>query len=242
MGTRARRQALVWGGLLILFGAVSLVEVFVDLGAWLWVGILALAGLGICAVYLTDRADWGLLIPAYVMWAVALMVALITLNILWDEFVATYVLAAIALPFLVVYLRNRSQWWALIPTYALAAIGVMVALIDLGFLDDLLVPAYVMFAIAIPFFYVYMRNRALWWALIPAGIMSVIGISFLIAENMFQYVGAIALVAAGIWILVRQFRSREEAVGEPSAVEEPALSVESPTVGESPAGEGPPPE
>jgi hypothetical protein len=209
MKTQARRQDVVWGGLLLLFGVMALVETYTDLSAWVWVAVLAAAGLGAFGVYLTDRSDRGLLIPAYVLWAIAGLVGLIELNILRDESVATYVLAAIALPFLVVFLRNRDQWWALIPAYVLLAVGVMVGLIGLGVLDDLLVPAYVMFAIAIPFFAVYARNTKQWWALIPGGIMAVIGLSFLIAEAAAQYVGPAVLILVGAWVLVRQFMRRE---------------------------------
>jgi len=218
MKSQTRKQALVWGGLLILFGVITLLETFTDLTAWTWVALLAAAGLGVFTVYLTDRSDRGLLIPAYVMWAIAGLIALITLNVLRDESIATYVLAAIALPFLAVFLRDRSKWGALIPAYVLLAVGVMVGLIGAGVLSDLLVPAYVMFAIAIPFFVVYARDPKQWWPLIPAGIMAVIGLSFLIAEAAVQYVGPVVMILAGAWILVRMFTRGEPAdiVGQPA--------------------------
>lgn len=218
-----RRQGIIWGGLLILFGVMGLAEAFTDLTTWAWVAVLVLAGLGVFGVYLRDRSGWGLLIPAYVMWVVAGMIALITLNVLRDSFIPTYVLAAIALPFLVAYLRDRNQWWALIPAYAILAIGVMVGLIEQGALSELVIPAYVMFAIAIPFFVVYAHNTKQWWALIPGGIMTIIGLSFLVAEGMFQYVFAVVLIAAGIWILVRQLTRQEqtEPVAPSPEIDEP---------------------
>jgi hypothetical protein len=200
---------LIWGGLLILFGVMALIETYTDLTAWVWVAILAAAGLVVFGVYLTDRSQWGLLIPAYVLWAVAGLIALITLNILRDESVATYVLAAIALPFLVAFLRDRSRWGLLIPAYVLLAVGVMVGLLGVGVLSDLLIPAYVLLAIAIPFFVVYARDPKQWWPLIPGGVLAVVGLSFLIAEAAVQYVGPAVLVLVGVWILVRQF-TREE--------------------------------
>jgi hypothetical protein len=259
----AKRQNMVWGALLILLGLLALIQAFTDLSAWAWVAALSAAGLGMLAIYLATRSHWAALIPTYVLWAVALLIALITLKILRDEAIATFVLAAVGVPFLIVYLRNRtewwpliptyvlftiglmigligigllkdeaiatfvlwaialpflvvfvrdtSQWWALIPTYVLGAIGLMVGLIGSGLLYDLLIPAYVMFAIAIPFFVVYLRNSGHWWALIPAGIMSVIGLSFFIAEAAVSYIGPVILIAAGVWIVVRQFGRKEPA-------------------------------
>jgi hypothetical protein len=217
MKTESNKQGIVWGGFLILFGVLGLVEVYTDLTAWAWVAILAAAGLGIFGIYLTERSDWGLLIPAYVMEAIATLVALIELDALRDEFIATFVLTAIALPFLVGYWRNREQWGLLIPAYVLLAVGVMVGLLERGILNDLLVPAYVMFAIAIPFFVVYGRNPQQWWALIPGGIMAVIGLSFLIAEATIGYVVPIVLILAGIWILVRQNIHRESHADKPKS-------------------------
>jgi hypothetical protein len=226
MKSQARKQSLIWGGLLILFGVVALVETYTDLTAWVWVAILAAAGLVVFSVYLTDRSEWGLLIPAYVLWAVAGLIALIELNILRDESVATYVLAAIALPFLVAFLRDRSQWGLLIPAYVLLAVGVMVLLIGQGVLSDLLIPAYVLFAIAIPFFVVYARDPKQWWPLIPGGILAVIGLAFLVAEAAVQYVGPAVLVLVGVWILVRQF-TREEPTA-PAAPAPPGPEADEP--------------
>jgi hypothetical protein len=256
MKSLSGKQSLVWGGLLVLFGVMSLLGQFISLSPWIWVGVLAVSGLGVFVIYLTDRAAWGLLltayvlltvsgliafaeleilpdpfiaiyvlvvialpflvvflrdrsnwwalIPCYVLIAIGVMIGLTEWHILPDAFVATYVLTTIALPFLVVFLRDRSNWWALIPCYVLLAIGVMIALIELQVLGDLLVPAYVLLAIAIPFFVVYARDPKQWWPLIPGGILAVIGISFLLATEAVQYVGAVVLIGAGVVILVLQ--------------------------------------
>jgi len=218
MQSQSKRQGLVWGGLLILFGVMALVATLTDLSAWIWVVILALAGLFVFGVYLSDRSEPTLLIPAYVLWVVAGLVALTTLDVLRDEFIAFYVLAAIALPFLVVFLRDHAQWWALIPAYVLLAVGLMVALLESGVLSELLVPAYVLFAVAIPFLVVFALNPKEWWPLIPGGIMAVIGLAFLVAEAAVEYIGPIALVVVGIWILARQFLRKEPAAPDVPAV------------------------
>ena len=132
-------------------------------------------------------------------------------------------LLAIALPFLAVFYRDRAQWWALIPAYVLLAVGVMVGLLGLGLLSDLMVPAYVLFAVAVPFFVVYGLDRRNWWALIPGGIMALIGLFFLIAEAASAYIGALLLILAGAWILFRVFTRREPSAGAAPPAPEPEM-------------------
>ena len=205
MDTNVKKRGVIWGGLLILLGGLLLVDQFTDLTEWVWVAALVFSGLAALVVYLSDRSDGWLLLTAYILLVIAGLVTLITLNLLPDEFVAVYVLLSVALPFLGVFLRDRSQWWALIPAYVLLAVALMNWLMEAGILSDLLVPGYVMFAVAIPFFVVYGRNTKQWWALIPAGILTVIGIVFFISETAVQYIGAVLLVVTGLWILVRVF-------------------------------------
>jgi len=209
MNTKSRRQGLVLGGLLIVFGVLALLENFTDFSIWIWVAVLVVGGLIVYAIYAADREEKWILIISYAMLAVAGLITLLELNILRDAFVATYVLLAIALPFLLAFLSNRENWGLLIPAYVLFVIGIMVPLIELGVLSDIMIAAYVLFAIAIPFFVVYIRNSANWWALIPAGILSVIAASFLIAQAAVEYVFAAALIVAGILIVVRQFTKKD---------------------------------
>lgn len=209
MTERTMKQGMIWGGVLILAGVLLLVNQVVELSAWVWVLFFAAAGLGALGLYLADRSDWGMLLATYVLWAIALLIALVTLNVLRDEAIAFYVLVAIALPFLGVFYRDRAHWWALIPAYVLIVVGVMLGLMGLGLLDDLMVPAFILIAIAIPFFVVYLRDRRLWWALIPGGILAVIGVSFLVAENALEYIGALVLILIGVGILVRGITRKE---------------------------------
>ena len=210
MNQQSRTSGIVLGSLLIIFGVLALVETQTDLNAWIWVAVLAIGGFGIYAVYATDRSQKWLLIVSYILLAVAGLVTLLTLGVLKDAFVATYVLLAIGFPFFVAFLYNRDNWGLLIPAYVLLAIGVMVPLIELGVLGDTLVVTYVMMAIAIPFFVVYLLNTKNWWALIPGGILAVIGLGFLIAEASVEYIFAAGLIIAGLIIVIRQFMKKEE--------------------------------
>lgn len=211
MKARGTRQILVWSIVLILVGLLLLVGQFTEIGPWVWFAILAVGGLCALGLFLGDRSDWVMLLTAYILWAIAILIAVETLDFLPDEVISVYVLLAIACPFLAVYLRNRDQWWWLIPAYTLAAVGGVVILAEGAGVSENLITAYVMFAIAAPFFVVYVRNRSQWWSLIPGGIMAAIGLGFLIAANAFAVLGALALIGLGLWSLVRGFRRKEPA-------------------------------
>ena len=224
MKSRSGRVGAIWGVFLILLGVILMVEVFVDLTAWAWVAFLTAAGFGAFGIYLTDRSDRGVLIPAYVLWVIAGLVALIELAILRDETVAVYVLIAIALPFLVGFSRNRTQRGFLIPAYVLFAVAGMIALQAVDVFEGNVVTAYIMFAIAVPFIAVYARDTKQKWALFPGGIMAIIGLSFLLTADLFRYAGPAAVILVGIWILYRAFFSKAPASASP--VEPPAAILE----------------
>jgi hypothetical protein len=156
MRSPSRKQSVVWGSLLVFFGVLALVEQFVDLSSWVWVGALAASGLGVFAVFLTDRSVWGLLLTAYILWAVAGLIAFAELEILPDPFIALYVLTAVALPFLVVFLRDHSRWWALIPAYVLIAIGIIISLSEWNIVSDEIIAPFILAIIALPFLVVFM--------------------------------------------------------------------------------------
>ena len=203
------RLGAVWGTVQILAGVLLLVEIATDLPALIWAIPFATGGLIALGFYLSDRADWPMLLSTYIAWAITLLVVLVTLNILRDEAVAFYVLLAIALPFAAVFYRDRRQWWALIPAYVMLVVAVMIGLIGLGVLDDMLVPAYIMLAIALPFFVVYARDRKQWWFLIPGGVLAVVGLAFLISEAAIEYIGALVLILVGVVLLARVFTRKE---------------------------------
>ncbi len=196
---------------------MGFLQAVTNVSEWVWITLLTVAGTVVLVVYLSDRSDWSLLIPAYVFYVLAGMIALIELNILRDESIGTYVLTSIALPFLVVFLRDRTQWWSLIPAYVLMAVGLMVGLIGSGVLTDQLIPSYIVFAIAIPFTVVFALNPSQWWALMLAGAMALIGISLLLAGKAAQYILPITLIIAGAILIVRLFTRSKTAPPDSSS-------------------------
>ena len=88
----------------------------------------------------------------------------------WD-FIWSVVFAVAGLMFLVTYIRDRTQWWPLIPGLGLLALGLLV------FIDDFFpgaewTGAIFLGSIGIAFWLVFLINRENWWAVIPAGVLS----------------------------------------------------------------------
>ena len=204
-----RKQSVVWGFLLILFGTLGFLETYLNLDAWIWIIGLTVAGLGAYVFHIQEKKDISLLILSYVLLAIALLIALLTLDILSGPFVAAFILIAVATPFAFWYLKtDRKLWYLLIPIYALLAVALMIILIDFNILKGIVVAAYVNYAVAIPFFYVYFTDRTRWWALIPGGITALIATIFLMTSSI-QFVGPAVLIILGAWLLLGQFKNKE---------------------------------
>jgi len=157
-------------------------------------------------VYLRNKERWWVLIPAYVFLLIGLIITLDEGFGMGEEVIGPGILVGFGLPFLYVYFHNRKNWWALIPSYVMLAIGLMVGLLNFHLLRGLAIPAYIMLAVAIPFFFVYIRNQEKSWALIPGGITALIGSGFLLGTDFGKYFTPAIMVLGGIWLLVRVIR------------------------------------
>lgn len=137
-------------------------------GAVLGAPVLLGIGLPFLAPFLMKpRKNWWALIPVWVFTVIVALLFLVDRPIR-GEAIGSLVLWSVALPFLIVYLIDRSQWWALIPAFACAAVGA-IPLLTLATDHGEFIGAFVLFCIALPFFVIFARSLDNWWALIPAG-------------------------------------------------------------------------
>jgi hypothetical protein len=161
----------VFGGLAVTIAlAVNNVD-SAAVGSPLFFGLL----IPFAAAYLTDRSkNWWALIPGGVMLFLALVTLLVdtTAN---DEWIGSMFLFMVGLPFLVVYLHNRTKnWWALIPAGVLLFLSLIVILSTS--VRGEWIGSLFLFAIALCFFVVYFRSEKNWWAIIPAGAMTTLAV------------------------------------------------------------------
>jgi hypothetical protein len=108
------------------------------------------------------------------------------------------VFAAAGGVFLYVYFLNREQWWALIPGFTLIGLGTLIAL-DQFFprWGGTLGATVLMLAISLSFWVIYFQQREHWWAIIPGGVLSSIGI-FIGLEEIFTGVDLVGIFFLGL--------------------------------------------
>lgn len=128
----------------------------------------------------------------------------INLNAIWGGFWALAFLVA-GLAFLIVFLRDNEQWWALIPGFSLLGLG---TLVGLGLINDALASKFgaplFLGAIGLGFWAVYLVRRENWWAIIPGGVLfsiaAMIGLEPILGDT--AMVGVMFLGMALTFVLV----------------------------------------
>lgn len=163
------------------------------------------------AAYLSDRSrNWWALIPGGIM----LFLAMTTLMVdsMGGEWIGSMLFLMIALAFLMVYLTDRTRTWALLVAYIMGVLSIAPALASGGGDTAAYFGPIFLLAIAIPFFVVYFHNSENWWAIIPAGVMTVLSIIAALAITGFikdnndggyanaLLMGGLAATFAVIWL------------------------------------------
>lgn len=198
---------------------------FLLLGNWFSLGIFFVLGLGLIFLawgLLTRTA--GLLVPGGILSGIGTGIAwlegaLLAVN---DEqrggvFLLSFALGWCSITLLSWLFTHEPQWWALIPGSILGGIGTFVLLTNgpLQTLDEeskgglfmlMFAAGWIIVAIVTSLY----THRRQWWPLIPAAIMGFIGVA-LVAGGVFLGVlgfvsdwWPLALVAGGVWLLLRR--------------------------------------
>lgn len=153
-----------------------------------------------------ETRQWAL-IPA---WAMTVLTMLVLFGrYLNGNLVGALVLYSIALPFLLVYIKDHARNWALIPFLALMVVGTipLLGMFVWGAYFDIAVVV----LMAIPFFVVYFWSKKNWWALIPAGVFTSIAVSFILSEWLRipfpseLFLAGLGLTFGVLWLMREQY-------------------------------------
>jgi hypothetical protein len=91
------------------------------------------------------------------------------------------IFALAGLIFLIVFLLDREQWWALIPGFVMMGVGATILVGEFARHTVVDITGAIMLGfIALPFWIIYVLKRDYWWALFPAGVMTSIAAMTLI--------------------------------------------------------------
>jgi hypothetical protein len=200
---------LLWGLILVIGGVLLLLDTFGIFkgGALFWTIVVGVAGLLFLSLYVTNHFNWWALIPGIILLAIA---ATIGLNSFLPGFSdsdleGTIILGGIGLSFLLVYLAEHANWWAIIPAGVMTTIAV-VAVLDSN-TSGIATGGIFFLGLGITFALVALLRTSIGqmrWAWIPAAILGLMGVLILIAaEKLINYIWPSVLILVGIYLVIR---------------------------------------
>jgi hypothetical protein len=198
---------LVGGGLFFLLHNLGVI----DVAAPFWAVIFGIAGLGFLSVFVTDRQNWWALIPGIILLSIGSIVYLSYVSPeLSEQLGGVIILGGIGLSFLLIYLVDREHWWALIPAGVMATLATITGLsevltgFDMGGIFFLGLGLTFLIVSIVP-----TPQGQMKWALIPAGILLVMGLLILAALSAWLgYIWPAVLIALGLFLIYRTVRAR----------------------------------
>lgn len=94
----------------------------------------------------------------------------------WLAWIAGAAFAVAGLAFLVRFATSRRQWWLLIPAFTLLGLAATVLLGESGLVSQAWLATIFLGGIGLGFWLIFALDRAHWWAVMPGGMLWVIGV------------------------------------------------------------------
>jgi hypothetical protein len=199
---------MIGAGILFLFQSLGFLE---DAGSLFWALAFAVGGGIFLYVYLIDRSHWWAIIPGLTLLGIGEIIAVSAFLPQYEGILGAPVfMGFISLSFWIIYLTNRENWWAVIPGGVLLSIAIFIGLESLfpgvemvGVFFLGLGLTFVLLA------YLPTQDGRMRWALIPAGVLLLMGVIFIgAAVSALEIIGPVALVLAGLYMIYRTARPK----------------------------------
>ena len=210
---RVSRSSLAWGLTLILLGAFLFAQQqgLIRVPVSVWSLLFGAAGLLFLIGALTDLSKWGLLFPGFILLGIGVVIFLSESTSASGEVIGSVFLASVALPFWVVALVRRANWWAIIPAGVITTVEMMPLLAETQVRDEV-VAGVLFLGLGVTFGLVRLATigqSGMSWAWYPAVILGGIGLVLMVSNN--PQVWPLVLIGAGVLLLVRSFLPRRRA-------------------------------
>lgn len=194
---------LIWGGFLVALGLLLLVDNLGFLDDWeglAWSVGLGLVSLVCLVIFFADRSQWWVLIPGLIMAGIAAGIFLEWAEIAEGDLTGALVTGGIGLAFLLVFLSDRQNWWALIPTMIMGGVGLALLLEVLGLANDEAVGGIIVGGVAMGFISIFLNDRRHWWALFPGVPIGTVAF-FLLVASAADLICPSLLILLGLFML-----------------------------------------
>ena len=201
---------MIGAGILFLLQNLGFLE---DAGALFWALAFAAGGGVFLYVYLTDRTQWWPIIPGLTLLGIGEIIAVGHFLPQYEDILGAPVfMGFISASFWIIYLTNRENWWAIIPGGVLLSIGVFLGLEAL-FPGDEMVGVFFL-GLGLTFVvlaYLPTLEGRTRWALIPAGVLLLMGVIFLgSAFAVLEIIVPVVMVLAGLYLIYRVIQPKSE--------------------------------
>ncbi len=115
------------------------------------------------------------------------------------EYIIAGLATALGLGFVGYYAYNRAQWWPVLPGLTFLGVAAMIYLSTQPGIRNETLTSVLFLALAIAFAIVYVANPHNWWAVIPGGILLVIGFIILLTPHLtVNQLGILLFVGIGL--------------------------------------------
>jgi hypothetical protein len=200
-----------WGSLLVLGGVLILLQNlgFLPYGGLFWGVLFGLGGVLFTSIYFQNRANWWALVPGFALLCAALAAVLGWLAPdLADKWSGSLILGSIGLSFLVIYALERVLWWAIVPGGVMLTLAVVAGLNEIK--PEMATDGIFFLGLGATFGALSWTTTPIGrmkWALIPAAILTIMGIVMLFAvEDLIAYLWPAGLVLLGGYLIWRTIR------------------------------------
>lgn len=213
--TRAARRS--WGYLLVGIGALMLLDrLLPNVTDLVWTAVMLVAGAMFVRMWRREPDVWWPLIPGLALLALGAgsLLGILGLDRLAGALSGALLFVGLGTAFLIVYLRDREHWWAVIPSGALLGLAGSAFLGSLGM--DAMAGASLFVGLAAAFVWLLVIERQA-WAIFPAGAMVAL-VLVVLGEaaglrlprglgSVNDLVWPLFLIVLGAWLLLRRERT-----------------------------------